>query len=203
MIVMANFLKKKKKRASHLPSQLLLTQIGLKSFFPDATSLNTNTFKDCEIFVNIACLFSKRLVSIELESRTLTREKQFSEEVTDECCKEIANAKIIESLKIERAFYLSPKQVVDIIEGNPNLRLFSFTPRLINSLSEWIGIFIQYSHRLKFGEDFFHFYKYVDYGYSSSYYNRMYDSAPQWASMDLLDEDSSTEVFYMSLELTW
>jgi hypothetical protein len=38
---------------------------------------------------------SKNVVGIEFEPRTLTREKQFTEDVTSECCNEFAKAQIL------------------------------------------------------------------------------------------------------------
>lgn len=46
----------------------------------------------------------KNVVGIEFEPRTLTQEKQFTEDVTSKCCNEFAKAQILETLMIEKAF---------------------------------------------------------------------------------------------------
>ena len=125
----------------HLTSQFWLTQISLGNFFPKSLALNTNVFKEEEILRNIRCLLSKNVVGIEFEPRTLTREKQFTEDVTSECCNEFAKAQILETLMIEKAFYLSREQTLSIIRGNPNLKKFYFIPRWIHHLCDWIDIF--------------------------------------------------------------
>ena len=146
---------------------------------------------------------SKHGVGIAFEPRTLTREKQFTEDVTSECCNEFAEAQILETLMIEKAFYLSPEQTLSIIRGNPNLKKFYFTPRWIHHLCDWIDIFEEYNPKLEFGEDFCNFYPHIFYGYSTTQYNNLYNSAPQWATMDLVDSDScSTQLYYSGNEST-